>query len=59
VKTIKAAGTTQVASDDKTADDGDVMRLTRQIMVEYRETLEALAKSEAEDRATAKPANSK
>jgi hypothetical protein len=59
VSKIKAVSTTQVAPTSDEDDDCEVMRIARHIMVEYRETLEALAKSEAEDRATAKPANSK
>jgi hypothetical protein len=48
-----------VSSADETADDGEVPRIARKIMVEYRTTLEALAKSEAEDRENARKARSR
>jgi hypothetical protein len=59
VNTIKTASATHVNAVGETADDREVMRITSQIMVEYSVTLEALAKSEAEDRVTTKPINSK
>ena len=49
MKTIKAARTTERSTPDKKADNRDVVRTAREIIVEYRETLESLAKSQAKD----------
>jgi hypothetical protein len=59
VKPTKTSTAPRVPSADETADDGEVLRIASKIMVEYRTTLEALAKSEAEDRENARKARSR